>query len=432
MEQNTLFPPLILYAPGEGRPIRVIGDCYRVCKAGSADLRTAETLCGAIRQLVSLATALGFEGNAWQSCLTFHLLSHKNSYSLSCEGRGDVGGSLAELARADLDALLSLFRFDFSIFEEALGVTAGRQLLHFRGAPRGEDSVGVLVDKVRDLLAGAPDSAAALAILADFYRDYGVGDLAFYRAFRMDDQGALVPIKAAKPFSLQDLVGYAAQKAELTANTVAFLAGKPANNVLLYGDAGTGKSTCVRSLLTDYRDSALRIVELTKPQLERLALLIGKLKERNYRFIIFIDDLSFEEHETGYKHLKAVIEGGLETMPENIRVYATSNRRHLIKETWKDKDDMEHDGDIHRSDTTEEKLSLAERFGIAINFPSPVRREYHKIVRALAAKQLHYAITDEDLIAGADRWEIRHGGISGRTAQQYIDYLAGLQKALNT
>ncbi len=167
------------------------------------------------------------------------------------------------------------------------------------------------------------------------------------------------------------------------------------------------------------------MIELYKHQFHSLSALIARIKTRSYRFIIFIDDLSFEEHEIEYKFLKAVIEGGVETRPDNILIYATSNRRHLIRETWNDRSDMEHKGDIHRSDTVEEKLSLASRFGVAINYSAPNRAQYHEIVRSLAARQLAAPIDDAALIAGANRWEIRHGGISGRTAQQYINHLSG-------
>lgn len=167
------------------------------------------------------------------------------------------------------------------------------------------------------------------------------------------------------------------------------------------------------------------MIELYKHQFRDLSAVIAAVKSRNYRFILFIDDLSFEEHEVEYKFLKAVIEGGVETRPDNVLLYATSNRRHLIRETWNDRNDMEHNGDIHRSDTMEEKLSLASRFGVAINYSIPTREQYYDIVRALAARAGRLDLPEEELLLLANRWEIRHGGISGRTAQQFINYLAG-------
>lgn len=431
-QKTPVFKKLTLYPAAEGSILRDMMICHCAWKEGSATEDTVELFCQTCSRLIALAETFGFNGNIWQSYLTYELLTNENPFSLACEGRGNPGGTLSKLAKLDLEYFLRLIQLKFSPFDSAPRADTLYYLFHYETRPSEKNPVGALVDGLRDgLVSLSPEDAdTALGLIAAFYRDHGVGKLAFHRAFHIDQAAQLVPIRGIAPTSLDELVGYEIQKEQLTANTEAFLAGKPANNVLLYGDAGTGKSTCVRSLLTDYRRGNLRIVELTKPQLEQLEVLISTLRERNYRFIIFIDDLSFEEHETGYKHLKAVIEGGLETMPDNVRIYATSNRRHLIKETWKDKADMEHDGDIHRSDTVEEKLSLAARFGVAINFPSPVRKQYHEIVRTLAARQLPFPVEEELLLRGADRWEIRHGGITGRTAQQYIDYLAG-REALN-
>ena len=195
--------------------------------------------------------------------------------------------------------------------------------------------------------------------------------------------------------------------------------------MLLYGDAGTGKSTSVKALINEYYDQGLRMIEIYKHQFRDLSAVLGQIKNRNYWFIIFIDDLSFEENEVEYKFLKAVIEGGVETRPDNVLIYATSNRRHLIRETWNDRTDMEHNGDIHRSDTVEEKLSLASRFGVAINYNAPTPREYQDIVRALAARQ-GIGMEEKELLARANTWEVRHGGFSGRTAQQFVHYLEGL------
>ena len=168
------------------------------------------------------------------------------------------------------------------------------------------------------------------------------------------------------------------------------------------------------------------MIEIYKHQFVCLSKIISEIKNRNYRFIIYMDDLSFEEHEIEYKFLKAVIEGGVETRPENVLIYATSNRRHLIRETWGDRADMQHDPDqeIHRSDTIEEKLSLSARFGVTINFSSPDRELFYNIVRTLANRE-GIDLDEETLRMEANRWELRHGGISGRTAKQFVDHLAG-------
>jgi predicted AAA+ superfamily ATPase len=166
------------------------------------------------------------------------------------------------------------------------------------------------------------------------------------------------------------------------------------------------------------------MIEIYKHEFKELPKVIEAIKNRNYRFIIYMDDLSFEEFEIEYKYLKAVIEGGLETKPENVLIYATSNRRHLIRETWSDRSDMSED-ELHRSDTVNEKISLAERFGVKIGYYNPQRKDYLNIVTALARRHPEIRLTDEELESQASKWEIRHGGMSGRTAQQFIDSLLG-------
>lgn len=203
--------------------------------------------------------------------------------------------------------------------------------------------------------------------------------------------------------------------------------GRKANNVLLFGDSGTGKSTSIKAIINEYYDQGLRMIEIYKHQFQDLSTIIAQIKNRNYRFIIYMDDLSFEEFEIEYKFLKAVIEGGVETKPDNVLIYATSNRRHLIKETWNDRDDMEHEngGELHRSDTMQEKLSLVNRFGVTISFSRPNQKEYFEIVKQLAKRYDTIHLSDEELCKEANKWELSHGGISGRTAQQFINYLAG-------
>ena len=251
--------------------------------------------------------------------------------------------------------------------------------------------------------------------------------LGLNKAFRIQPgpEGiGFIPIYNTDKVMLRDLVGYESQKAQLRHNTEAFLAGRSANNALLYGDAGTGKSSSVKALINEYYDQGLRMIEIYKHQFRDLSAVIAKVKNRNYRFIIFIDDLSFEENEVEYKFLKAVIEGGVETKPDNILLYATSNRRNLIRETWKDRADMEHENDVHHSDTLEEKLSLSARFGVRINYSIPNRTQFQEMVLTLAQRQ-GLTVPAEVLLAEANKWELRHGGVSGRTAQQFINYMGG-------
>ena len=169
------------------------------------------------------------------------------------------------------------------------------------------------------------------------------------------------------------------------------------------------------------------MIEIYKHQFKDLSNVIAQIKNRNYRFIIYMDDLSFEEFEIEYKFLKAVIEGGVETKPDNILIYATSNRRHLIKENWSDRNDVEQADGMHRSDTMEEKLSLVHRFGCTINYSKPTQKEYFHIVTELARKN-GITMSEELLCGEANKWELSHGGISGRTAQQFVNFLSGMQK----
>jgi predicted AAA+ superfamily ATPase len=217
-------------------------------------------------------------------------------------------------------------------------------------------------------------------------------------------------------------VGYEIAKKKLIDNTEAFINGKKANNCLLFGDAGTGKSSSVKAILNQYYDRGLRMIELYKHQFQDLNDIIAQIKNRNYKFIIYMDDLSFEEFEIEYKYLKAVIEGGLEKKPDNVLIYATSNRRHLIRETFRDK--LDRDEDMHTNDTVQEKLSLVARFGVTIYYGGPSKKEFQEIVRRLAAKN-GLEIPEQELLAEANKWELSHGGLSGRTAQQFIDYLLG-------
>ena len=263
--------------------------------------------------------------------------------------------------------------------------------------------------------------------MTDFYKAYGVGMFGLNKAFRiksLPDGVEFLPINNTEKVMLSDLIGYEIQKQKLIDNTEAFVEGRAANNCLLFGDSGTGKSTSIKAILNEYYDRGLRMIEIYKHQFKDLSNIIAQIKNRNYRFIIYMDDLSFEEFEIEYKFLKAVIEGGMETKPDNVLIYATSNRRHLIRETWSDRSDMSND-ELHRSDTMQEKLSLVARFGVTINYSKPTKKEFNNIVVELAKRYPEIKLTEEELMAKANMWEMSHGGVSGRTAQQFINYLAG-------
>ena len=254
-----------------------------------------------------------------------------------------------------------------------------------------------------------------------------MGKFGLHKSFRIvhDETGVHIePILNIAHVYLQDLVGYEIAKKKLVDNTEAFVAGRKANNCLLYGDAGTGKSSSIKGIANEYYEKGLRIIECYKHQFQDLNEVIAQIKNRNYKFIIYMDDLSFEDFEIEYKYLKAVIEGGLEKRPENVLIYATSNRRHLVREKFSDKE--ERTDDLHKSDTVQEKLSLVARFGVTIYFGSPDKKEFQHIVKVLA-KRYGIEMEEEKLLLEANKWEIAHGGLSGRTAQQFIDYLLGQQ-----
>ena len=432
---DELTAKLVLFSElGEESILSQLASVYRDWKQGAMSRAAlAQRVHHQVKRLLDLATQYGFDENLWQDYLTFLLLTTENSFSLTAERVGVSDGSILHFAMADLAVFRQLFCWDFASFEAALGLDCFQVLTHYRAIAKPEKSyyrsVSALVRKTSRALAQAESTEAFFRIVTTCYRDYGVGMFGLNRAFRIrsgaDGGVTFLPINNTDKTMLTDLVGYELQKQELVRNTEAFLRGQPANNVLLYGDAGTGKSSCVKALLNEYYDDGLRMIEIYKHQFHDLSAVIAAIKQRHYRFIIYIDDLSFEESEMEYKFLKAVIEGGVETRPDNILIYATSNRRHLVQETWKDRDDMETRGDIHHSDTMEEKLSLSARFGVTINFSIPNRQQYHEIVQALAARQLPRPMDEAELLRLADRWEIRHGGVSGRTAQQFIHYLAG-------
>ena len=389
-----------------------------------------------IKRILDLATTYGFDTNLWHNYLTFVLITNENSFSLTCERAGASEGSVNHFAKADFRIFKNLFDFDFTPIEADLGIDCFTVLSNYRAIPKKAQMYYRNVsEKVRALSAAieqAKDEDEIFDLVTAHYRDCGVGMFGLNRAFRIRpaNNGGVefCAINNIDSVVLDDLIGYEYQKKELRANTEAFVSGRSCNNMLLYGDAGTGKSTSVKAILNEYCDRGLRMIEIYKHQFGLLSEVIARVKNRNYRFMIFIDDLSFEEHEVEYKFLKAVIEGGVETKPDNVLICATSNRRHLIQETWKDRSDMEFNGDVHRSDTMEEKLSLAARFGCAINYNNPDRRQYHDIVKGIASRCGDLGLTEEQLLLEANKWEIRHGGVSGRTAQQFINYLAGTVK----
>ena len=358
---------LVLFSDREGTSvISKISRIYKRARSGDADIK--KDAYGVIREMLQLAAMYGFSGNLWQSMVASYIAFNENPFSLAAEMTGSAHD--IDLAKRDCRILKKIFEYDFSGLEETIGIDCIDALTDYRSDTEPSDA-GALIEHLKERLAHEEDF---YRVIRDFYAVHGVG----------------------------------------------------ANNVLLFGDGGTGKSTSIRALANQYSPEGLRIIQVYRHQMQYLGQIITQVKSRNYRFIIYMDDLSFEDYETEYKYLKAVIEGGLEPRPENVLIYATSNRRHLIKETWKDRDDMEHVGDMHRSDSMEEKLSLADRFGVQIYYGKPTREEFHHIVEVLAIKE-KIDIDSDVLHSEANKWEVRHGGVSGRSARQFIDYIKGTE-----
>ena len=382
-----------------------------------------------MHDLVELAGNYGFENNLWHNYLTFLLVNNENIFSTACEIRGVTEGSLLSLARHDFAIFRELLACDFTELERMLQAGVFEEFLHYART----ESTGKLFNRrirdriceLSDQLANAETLEAFTEYMVSFYKEFGVGKLGLHKAFRVAHAGddvQIEPITNIAHVKLEDLVGYELQKKKLIDNTEAFVEGRSANNCLLFGDAGTGKSSSIKAILNRYYDRGLRIIEVYKHQFQDLNEVIAQIKNRNYKFIIYMDDLSFEEFEIEYKYLKAVIEGGLEKKPDNILIYATSNRRHLIKESFRDNEELH--GDLHSNDTIQEKLSLVSRFGVTIYFGSPDKKEFQQIVRTLAERN-GIDMPEDQLLLEANKWELSHGGLSGRTAQQFVDYVLG-------
>ena len=382
-----------------------------------------------IHDLVELAGNYGFSGNLWHNYLTFLLVNKENAFSTACEIVGPVAGSINEIAKHDFAIFKELFDFDLKAFEKVYPSLDSRLITQYVNI---DENSKLFNKRIRDRICSlavrlgeAEDAEQFMKEMVLFYQEFGGGKLGLHKAFRVEEEGQrarIVPITNIAHVQLDDLVGYEIAKKKLIDNTEAFVSGKRANNCLLFGDAGTGKSSSIKGILNQYYDRGLRIIEVYKHQFHHLNDVIAQIKNRNYKFIIYMDDLSFEEFEIEYKYLKAVIEGGLEKKPDNILIYATSNRRHLVREKFSDKE--ERRDDLHASDTVQEKLSLVSRFGVSIFFCAPDKKEFQKIVKVLA-ERYQIKMPEEELLLEANKWELSHGGLSGRTAQQFIDYLCG-------
>ena len=368
-----------------------------------------------IHQLVEMAGTYGFAGNLWHDYLTYLLVNHENAFSTACEIVGPVEGTINAFAMHDFEIFKQLYDFDLKELEKIYPSVDSSLITDYQNINEGSK---VFNKRIRDRictlaqkLAKAESTEEFMDDMVQFYKEFGVGKLGLHKAFRIDGTvtpARIVPITNIAHVHLDDLVGYEIAKKKLIDNTEAFVQGRPANNCLLFGDAGTGKSSSIKGILNQYYDQGLRIREAYKHQFKDLNDIIAQVKNRNYKFIIYMDDLSFEEFEIEYKYLKAVIEGGLEKKPDNILIYATSNRRHLVREKFSDKE--ERRDDLHSSDTVQEKLSLVARFGVSIFFCAPDKKQFQNIVKTLAERH-QVEMPEEELLLEANKWELQHGGL---------------------
>lgn len=371
-------------------------------------------------QLIKKADSYNLSGNIWKDYLLYLLATAENPFTLAAERQGaNISNQLYQTALHDLEIITKLYELDFNQLAVELDTKPIELTANF-SLPQTTNSSAA--DQLQQIFTSSADTEKLVTQLSRYYYSAGTGKLGLYNSFRLTDNYELTPITNPDPVTFADLMNYQTQKEKIKTNTEAFLNDQPANNVLLYGTRGTGKSSSVKALLNEYAASGLRLIEVAKHQLSYLPDLLEQLQERGLYFIIFLDDLSFEEFETEYKYIKAVIEGRVEVKPDNILFYATSNRRHLIKETWQER--KEEVGEIHTEDARQEKLSLADRFGLKIKYGTPDQQEYLNIVRGLADKY-DIDLSTEELEAKAKQWARWYNGRSGRTAQQFINHLLG-------
>jgi len=412
-----------------------------------------EAILIAYHRFCALALSRG-----WPECLLDLILEDDNIFSRQAASRGITGVDpyVRGLAGRDLAILQEVAGLTPAIVkdwvvrrvggDDAVGLWGGHEGINARSAAVGDgDPVlprnwpewsaafpGWLVAgtwleqqraQVKNCLVSSGRWSSAIDCLAAFYARAGYGMFARYLAFHWEggrQAGSLRGIDAPDLMCLDQLIGLQREHQIIRENTEHFLAGQPASNIILYGNRGTGKSSTVKALLTEYAHRGLRLVEMRKTDLTEFPALTLTLRVLPLKFIVFVDDLSFDEREPEYKALKTVLEGGLEPRPANVLIYATSNRRHLLKESFMDR--QAQGEEVHSRDSIEEQLSLADRFGITVTFSTPDQEKYLKIVEGLAA-QRGLCLERKDLQQQALKWEMWHNGRSGRTARQFIDYL---------
>lgn len=372
----------------------------------------------AVGELIEEAEERGLSGNILQQYIMALLCDGNNGAADAIERYGSYGQGIAKALAHDMELLWpyvsltasQVFGKDYAFLDD-----------YQPTAPTMHDVLG----KLTQALLGCQSAGEATQALLNHYLQYGRGNLATYMAFRLGEDGELIGIDAFPQYQWDDLIAYEAQKEKLLTNTLHFVAGKDANNVLLTGARGTGKSTGVKALVYRFHDQGLRLIQVGREQFAHLPALLeelGNLKSK--KFILFFDDLSFDENEKEYKYLKSAIDGGVTPQPKNVVMYATSNRRHLLKETWQDRND-EMD-EVYRDDSTNESISLSDRFGLILHYGTPTQDEYLAIIDHELQKHGIVIPQDKLRVLGV-RWEMEHSGRNGRIAQQFVTWYLGNQ-----
>ncbi len=393
----------------------IIQDLKNICELMSSnkmvDLSTLRAcyfdMCS---RLITKAEHHSFSGNILRDYIMYLFFYDENIYTLQCEKYNEkVRTSLYNAVLNDVQIMTELMEFDMTEVSELFGKVF--DIEHYRAINKRTRKYEELFLKCSDL----EDKAAAMG---EHYSKYGCGQLAEYKMFRWDNEKGIVGISNIDTITFDDLIGYEAQRKELVENTEAFLNGYSANNVLLVGSRGTGKSSSVKALANEYFEQGLRLLEISKEQIIQFPNILKYIAKRGKKFIIFLDDLSFDNFEVEYKYMKSLLEGSTEKKPDNVLFYATSNRRHIIQENWSDRGGNPNE-EVHAADSLNEKISLSDRFGLTLTYDKPSQQQYLQMVEAIAVKEgLEY---NEEMQKAAIAWELSQKGRSGRTARQFIN-----------
>lgn len=373
------------------------------CLLRLADAKTPDTLIRAYTDLIYSVWSEGYE--SLSECFSWHL-KYDDSFIGKAISTGKVSEKMFDAAAMDIRRLSSVGMLSCSGLKRNI----------YTACTRINPEFGPIIQNLAELPQGREFTEEEIF---GSYRRNGCGRFALERAFHWE-KGILTPVSRVDALTPQEMIGYEYQRNAVIENTRALIRGCSANNVLLYGDSGTGKSATVKSLIQMPEFYQLRMIEIAKNSLDELTQLVRQLGQHTQKFIVYIDDLSFEREDKGFSALKTALEGGMERRPENVVIYATSNRRHMIRESFSERDG----DDIHAKETVEERTSLSQRFGLRLAYLALDKQKYTDMVLSMCHR-LKLPMTDDQIRVEANRWEIRHGGRTPRVATQLVEMLAG-------